>query len=326
MAVAEQRMRLSNSKVKTWRRCPKKYKYKYVDKLQPKTKSLPLERGTWLHSMLQYHYDGMGWKTVWKRLARDFNNLFEEEREMLGDLPGETKRIMQSYLRHWQLEDQGITVVDSELDEIVTLPNGIDFNFIIDLIVEDDDGGLWLWDHKTVKDFMDADFHLLDAQLTRYYWCAEHMGYTPLRGVVFNELRTKPPTIPQLLVRGGLSVAKSIDTDLYTYYREIRRHDLDPADYSEILQRLAAQNDKWFRRTRIPKDPPVTKALMEELVYSAREIRRAERRGEFPRTPEKSCKWDCEFKDLCVTELHGGNVNPIIKMNFTERRRREELK
>lgn len=326
MASNQIELRLSNSKVKTWRRCPKQYEYKYVHKLQRKAKSLPLERGTWLHTMLQYHYDGEGWEAAHKELTRGFNNLFYEEREEFGDLPGETKRIMKNYLRHWNAEDKRIVVVDSELDEIMTLPNGLEFNFIIDLIVEDQDGGLWLWDHKTVKDFMDADFHLLDAQLTRYYWCAEHMGYTPLRGVVFNELRTKAPTIPQLLKKGGLSKAKKIDTDLYTFYNAIRRHDLDPNDYTEILQRLARQNDRWYRRTKLPKDKPVTRQLMAELTMSAREILRAQKTNEFPRTPEKSCKWDCDFRDLCVTELHGGNIRPMIKQGFQTRQRREELK
>jgi hypothetical protein len=308
-------VRLSNSKIKTWRRCPKQYDYKYVQGLRPKRKGLALERGTWIHELLQYHYDGEDWKARHKELTDDFYKLFEEEREHLGDLPSECKSIMQGYLFNYRREDSGLIVVDTELDEIITLPNGLEFNFIIDLIVEEPDG-LWLWDHKTVKNFMDPDFMLVDAQLARYFWAAEYMGYTPLRGVLFNEIRTKPPTIPPLLQSGGLTRRTNLDTDVRTYYQAIRRAGLDPVDYGEILRRLAKQGDRFYRRTRLPKDKALTAQLMSEMTMTANEIITAERKGHFPRSPDKSCTWGCDYMDLCVTELFGGNPATAIKFNY----------
>ena len=316
-------MRLSNSKVNTWRRCPRKYKFKYIQRLEPKVKGLPLTRGDWLHQMLMSHYDGEGWKPKHQELTKQFNNMFEEEREEYGDLPGETARIMRSYRRRWKDEDQRYVVVDSELDEILQLPNSDNsFNFIIDLIVEDVvDGGLWLWDHKTVSKFMPPDFMLLDTQLTRYYWSAERMGYKPLRGVMFNEIRTKPPAVPALLKSGGLSRRKNIDTDFYTYLGEIRKYDLDPANYAEILSRLKRNTGSFFRRTRLPKDKPVYKRQMGELLESAEEMEAAQRRDRYPRTATKTCLWDCEYKDICIAELMGADIEPMIKMGFKRRKR-----
>jgi hypothetical protein len=37
--------RLSNAKVKTYRRCPKAYEFKYVHKLRRKKRSIQLDRG-----------------------------------------------------------------------------------------------------------------------------------------------------------------------------------------------------------------------------------------------------------------------------------------
>lgn len=316
-------MRISNSKANTWRRCPLKYKYKYVDKLESRRKSLPLTRGDWLHQMLMQHYDGQGWEAIHGKLTRNFYNLFEEEREDLGDLPAETRRILQSYLHRYRREDTGLVVVDSEVDEILTLPNGLEFNFIIDLIIEED-GLLWLWDHKTVGNFLPEDFKLMDSQLTRYFWAAHHMGYRPLGGVIFNELRTKPPIVPKLTAKTKqLERRMNIDTDLFTYYHEIRRHGFDPSDYSAILAHLAKQKDKFFRRTRLPKDRHMTKRMMDELVWTADEIANAERKNRFPRTQTKDCRWDCEFKSICQTELFGGDPTPIIKKQFKQRRRPE---
>ena len=315
-------MRLSNSKIKTWRRCPNKYRYKYVEKLRPKQKAVQLERGTWIHDLLQHYYDGEGWKARHKELTKNFNNLFDEEKEDLGNLPDECERIMRSYLRHYKDEDKSLIVVDSELDEIVPLEDGTEFNFIIDLVVEED-GGLWLWDHKTVKNFMDEDFMLVDAQLTRYFACAEQMGYTPLKGVLFNELRTKAPGIPQLIQDGSRLSRAKIDTDYRTFLRAIREHDLDPADYRKELKRLKRQPNNFFRRTRLPKDRVLTEQLMREATWTAREIAEAEEREEFPRSPDKACTWDCEYYDICVTELMGGDPSSIIKNKFERRRRGE---
>lgn len=311
-------MRLSNSKANTWRRCPKKFFYKYELGLRPKKRTEALEKGSWIHELLQAHYEGESWKAKHRELEVKFYKLFEEEREELGDLPGECLRIMRSYIRRWKKEDQKYTFIDAELDEILTLPNGLKFNFIIDLIVEDDLGGIWLWDHKTTKsNFLDQDYMLLDAQLARYFWAAEEMGYTPLRGVMFNEIRTKAPAIPEVLKSGGLSQRKNIDTDYYTYLREIRRLGLDPGPYSDLLHRLKGNTARFFRRTTMPKDRGLTKRTMLDLTHTAQEILAARKHDRFPRSVNKTCTWDCEFKDVCITELFGADPTSLIKANFT---------
>lgn len=317
---------LSNSKVKTWRRCPNRYRYKYVMKLRPKRKAVQLERGSWIHDLLMHHYDDMDWREQHEILKREFNKLFEEERDHLGDLPSECLRIMRSYMHEYRDIDGAFRTIDSEIDEIMELPNGLKFNFIIDRIYEDRDGGLWLQDHKTVKSFMDPDFMLLDAQLARYFWCAEKMGYTPLMGIEFNELRTKAPTVPALTDSNKrLQKKMNIDTDALTYLAAIKKHGFDPADYRDILGHLARQHEKFFRRTQLPMDKPLMRQQMKELVWSAKEIDRATRTNEFPRSPEKACDWDCDYKNLCIVELQGGNIDPLIKLHFQKSRKREEV-
>jgi hypothetical protein len=318
-------MRLSNSRLKTYRRCPKQYEFKYVMGLKTRREDLPRKRGSWLHELLMTHYDGEDWKYRHQILTAKFMEMFEEEREELGDLPAECHRIMVSYLQHWARHDRGLRVVDSELDELMTLPNGDEFNFIIDLIVEESDGGLWLWDHKTVGNFMDAEFMLIDAQLARYFWAAERMGYTPLRGIVFNELSTRVPTVPKFLKASGrLEMRKNIRCDVYTYYREILQRDLDPRTYASFLKMLMRQSDQWFRRTKLPKDKPLTDRVLAEMMMTAREIKAAVDLNEFPRTPDRSCTWGCDFLHPCMIQLQGGEIDQVLKLRYTKRGDREE--
>jgi hypothetical protein len=316
-------MQVSNSKLKTYRRCPNKYKYKYVLKLRPKAKALPLEKGTWMHSLLQAYYEGEDWVVIHKELTKSFNNMWDEIREQLGNLPDECWRIMRGYLRQYADDFERYKVIDTEMDEIITLPNGLRLNIIVDLIVEDMlEGGLWLWDHKFRAKLGDPDDMLLDPQLTLYYWGLERMGYRGIRGVLYNEVRTKVPTTPKLLARGGLSKAKNIDTDLYTYMKEIKRHDLDPRDYDDILGHIATNEEmRFFRRTPIPKDPPVVRTTMKEAIDTAIEIQRAEKQERFPRAFDSSCRWGCEFKDLCIAQLHGADIGSMIRQNYEVSRR-----
>lgn len=312
-------MRLSNSKVRTWRRCPKKFYYKYEMGLRTKTKSIQLERGSWIHELLQYHYDGEDWLARHKELTVEFYKLFEEEREDLGDLPAECLTIMKNYLREYATEDANYRVIDSELDEIVTLPNGLRIQIIVDLILEEKrSGALWIVDHKTRKNFSDDTSMILDPQLTVYYWGLGILGYKKLNGVMYNEIRTKLPTAPEPLKSGELSRAKSIDTDVYTYMRAIKRAKLNPADYSETLALIAQrQHQRFFRRTFIPKDIPMTKQTIREFAMAAEEIEEAQAKTRFPRTfIQNSCAWDCEYRDVCLTEYMGGDIDPLIKMNF----------
>lgn len=311
-------MQLSNSKAKTWRRCPNKYRYKYPMKLRPKAKALPLEKGTWCHALLQAHYEGKSWKRVHKELTIEFNNLWDEIREDLGDLPSECLRIMRGYLRQYPNDMDRYRVIDAEMDETVELPNGLKLQVIIDLILEDlIDGGLCFWDHKFRGKLGDPEDMMLDPQLTLYFWGLEKMGYCDMRYGLYNEVRTKVPTVPKQLKAGGLSKAKNIDTDHYTFMREIKRLDLDPRDYDEILTHIATNEEtRFFRRTPIPKDPPVVRTAMKELVDTAIEIQRAEKEMRYPRSFDSSCRWGCEYKDLCIAELHGADIHSIVRSNF----------
>jgi len=320
---------ISNSRLKTYHRCPKKYEFKYIYDLERKQRVMVLEKGTWLHVLLEEHYSGGDWKATHRERTIEFNNLPEDIRDDLGhDMPSECARIMSNYLRFWREEDKQFTVVDTEMDEIVTLPNGLPFRIIVDLIVEDHRTGLlWPWDHKSRGKLESSDNMLLDPQLTNYFTGLRVLGYEPLGGVIYNEIRTKVPTVPRLLKSGKLSKEKKIDTDVYTYYRAIKDNGLEVDDYRDILRHIAKKSvDAWFRRTRLPKDTPMLKAMAKDLVVTARDIRRSEKNDEWPRHfMPNDCKWSCDMKPLCIAQLHGADISSLIKAGYRKRHEQDEV-
>lgn len=346
-------MKLSNTKAGTFRRCPKKYEFGYVMGLKAKRKALPLERGSWLHTLLEVHFAqdpkkvvevkgrkvrvGKDWRKAHRAYTKWFYTLFEEERDELGhDLPDEVERIMRGYLSRYKEESEDERTVAVELDEWVELPNGDTFNFIIDRVFVKSDGGVWLRDYKTVSSFMDSDFMLIDAQLARYFWAFQRIPRfrklaRRLQGVEFDELRTKAPTIPELVQAKGhtkknpkpkvLTKRANLDTDYRTYLKAIKDNGLDPKDYRDVLVRLKADDERFYRRTVMPRDNPIVRQMMVDLLDTSKDIKRAERRGRFPRTPDKSCKWMCEFLEPCIADLHGLDIGDIVELKFDVKER-----
>jgi len=37
----------------------------------------------------------------------------------------------------------------------------------------------------------------------------------------------------------------------------------------------------------------------------------------YPRTLDRTrCRWDCEYKDLCLIEIQGGNIEHVLRDRF----------
>jgi len=73
----------------------------------------------------------------------------------------------------------------------------------------------------------------------------------------------------------------------------------------------------------MPKDKALTRRQMAELNMTAEEIHNAAKLGAYPRTTRKECDWDCEYKDLCIVDLFGGDISTMVKKNFQPRGRRD---
>jgi hypothetical protein len=329
----------THSMLKSFQRCPKQAQYKYHERLKKKTVSArdkPLRRGTWLHSLLEEHYMGRSWQAMHKRLSAQYSELFDEEKDALGDLPTECAQIMRSYLWHYGADKDdplhGWRVIDAETTLECPWPDGRGlYRGRTDLIVEDE-YGLWIVDHKSHKTLPDMTFRLLDYASALYIWAARENGY-PVRGFIWNYLRTKAPTQPKMVYVGKpqqrLSTA-AMDTDYPTAVRTLKSHEaeygLDITPHKPWLRQLRdqrwepgkAQTSPFFRRDILEKDDE----MIARVVAAAMHTR--DRMHEYPfdevdvveRVVDRSCTYFCDFRELCTTELFGGNALQIRRQQF----------
>ena len=311
-------MKISQSKLKTFRRCPKQYEYKYIEGLEPTRKSVPLALGNWINSMLEAHYKGEDWLETYGELTHKFNGFLAEEKEHYGDLPGISARLMNGYMDFWEEEDKNLEIISVEEDFEVDIGKGLLFKFKPDMIVKDKrDGVISCWDHKSNKTLPDTEWRNTDIQSTLYLWALNQLGIK-VDQFIFNYIRTKPPTVPRMTKAGRMSKVK-IETDYPTLKSFIEENDLVIDDNLQTWLDNLKANSNFYKRISIAKPQLLTNTMIEELYSTATMINFMDSDDDlaYYRVLNKACDWDCSFQDLCNADLMGSpQANQIRKQRY----------
>lgn len=319
--IGNKLIEVSFSELSCFRRCHQKHNYRYIQQLQKKAKAIPLERGSILHKCLEGLYRTGEWKPEWKAYKKEFKKLFEEEREALGDIPKEVFRLMRGYCNCWKY-DKHWDILGIETEFKCRLPHSrVVLKGVIDLIIQDK-VGIWPVEHKSHKILPNHDCRMMEVQSTLYYYVVSRK-FDNVSGILFNYLRTKAPTEPQLLQSGELS-KKKIDTDRATYLSAIKKHELDPKNYEDILERLSYKT--FFKRERVSRPNALVEAVVREAILTGHLIEPFREGRLLPaRTIISQCAWDCEFQPLCYAELHGHDTDYLINTMYQPREKRGEV-
>jgi hypothetical protein len=320
----------TQSMLNAFRRCPKKADYAYVQKLRPayiQSKEKPLHKGTWVHALLERYYKGQDWRLHHKVLCERYDRLSDVEQDNLGDMPTEAMALMRSYLWHYGANRDdpyhGWEIVEVEKVLECAWPNGDTFRIKNDLLVKDQ-FGLWVVDHKTSLNLPDHAFRLRDIQSVGYVHCYRQNGI-PVKGFIWNYLRTKAPTKPVVCgykeKDGPRLSRKAIDTDFPTMYQVIKASELDLNDYLPQLNELKSrrweagkvQTSPFFRRYVMERPDNVLRDVWKSMYHTHRRMMSYpfHRPELVERVVDRSCQFSCQFDQLCSTELFDGNVDAV---------------
>lgn len=302
-------LKISNSKINTWRKCHMAYHYKYYEHLRPKKKGIALRRGSIIHECIEAYDSGRSWRKPYRDFAKQFyDETFKEEIVEIGDIPRMVEELMENYQELY--ENDGLTYLGSEVHFELPLMPGVVIEGYLDALVEDEQGAIWPKETKTYKRNPDYDFLLLNTQSALYTWAVQEMGYKP-KGTLWDIIRAKEPARPQFLKDGSLS-KRGIDSTPYTVKKYLLQQGLDPADYQDLLAKVSFEN--YFRRYPVRVNPTVVKGIMDDFKSSAQEILKSGSKL-CDRNLGKGCAW-CDYKSLCQTELMGLDVDFIKKKQY----------
>jgi hypothetical protein len=314
--------------LKTFRRCPKQAEFKYVHRLKPRMLGSPLKRGTWVHQLLEEHHNGRDWRALHTKLCAQFDTLFDEEKDFYGDMPNEIRIIMESY--EWHYKADPWKVLETEFQVETEFPDGTIYRGKVDALVENS-FGMWVVDHKTHKTLPDHNFRLLDAQSALYLWACLR-NKLPVQGFIWNYVRWKAPSVPQLLKDGSRLSKSACDTDYPTLYRTLKKyqaeHDYKITQFDkDWLTRLKAQRydfgkpqeSSFFRRDMLEKDIAMLKRVALGNYVTSQRMHGYDfsNPDAVERVVERGCAFSCSFTDICAAQLMGANITPMIRQNYT---------
>lgn len=316
----------THSMIKTMRACPKQTYYKYVERLKPRAIGRPLQFGKWMHWLLEAHYKGEDWKAVHKELTKQFSKLFDEEKEKLGDLPRECYELMLSYLWHYKGENWIVHEVEFLVE--TTFPDGAIYRGKIDMLIENE-YGLWIVDHKNHKRLPSASFRLRDSQSGLYVWAARRMGI-PVRGFIWNYLKTAPLSRPKLLKNEQAFYKKLGETTYVAYALELKRLGIEQDDprAAVTVQRLRndryehgkVQTSPYFQRHVFERDNGVLRRIATQAYATHKRMQSYswDKPEQVELNPSNDCDFRCSYARLCEAELYGGMTGNIRRQDFKE--------
>lgn len=187
----------------------------------------------------------------------------------------------------------------------------------LDMVVQDWDDRIWVLDHKTSKDRLDAEILTLDDQMTMYLWAAQSILNQPVAGCLYNVLRKKLPTVPKVLVSGkGLSRDKSIDTTYEVYLKAIEDNGFDPDDYADYLDMLLNKDTGFFTRVKVHRNQHEIAMAGRMLLMEA--IDMLNQPYIYP-NPTWDCRWKCDYKDLCLAMNRNDDVEYLRRTMYRPR-------
>jgi hypothetical protein len=194
-----------------------------------------------------------------------------------------------------------------------------------DLVTKDNETGrVNIWEHKSTQYVPQDSVRLRDFQTMLYATKLRWETGELVDSVIWNYMRTKEPSIPEVLKSGELTKRKDLDTTWEVYAAAVRANKGNPdmQRYDEIRAHLEPRELTVF----FPRYEQVI--VVEEGVLMDDYIEEAKRmwltrenwkagRSKPIRTLARDCD-GCEFYKICQAALMGGDEEDIIQMRFVE--------
>lgn len=317
--TADGQINVSQSKVKTYRECRRRYHNKFVLMLQRKKIKRPFMFGTIVHQITEAEFEGQKWKKVLKGIELDNKKLLRREIEMYGNIIEDIRYIMIDYFDYWNNHptDSVKPIAHagrrSEHEFRIELEDGLWFTGKIDAVVKAKKMK-WVMEHKTFNRMPSEDDRWRSVQAAVYFRALEEMGFDRIDGVLWDYVSSKPLMVPgQLTATGKVSQAK-MDTLPTRVLSWIEEEGHKKKEFDKILKDAEANRRNRFIRLFSPVKRPIVNMIWNDFVDTAKEMRDFHGKKK-DQNIGRHCAW-CDYRDLCKAEATGSDVDWIIKRDF----------
>jgi hypothetical protein len=292
---------VSYSETSSYLLCQRKWEYGYGRSLKRVTESHSLAMGSGGHSILEAFYRViLAAGDELKPQQKAFDSALSAAREKYDQLVKEgyqdadNKATLESMLFEFYFPNEpfvkeGWRILAVEKDFVIDTvmdeetEETIRTPFVIDLIALDPNGKTVVIDHKFIYEFYSYEDARLQPQIPLYIAGLRGLGYRIDYGA-YNMLRNRKIKEPNLSQRVGW-------LELKPSTQRVQRTWIEQLDTAQQIIALSTLSE-------------------------------SDRDTKMHRVANKMVCQSCSFKDLCMTELEGGNVSLMLRTEYTIRERR----
>lgn len=310
---------VSQSRVKSFRKCRKQHHNKYVLGLRKKVKSRSLMFGSVIHRMIEADANADDPFETLDKVSETNEKLFKSEREAYGELVSDIRVIMTDYFEYWDKHKKAIVYSrragrSAEHLFEIDIADGLKFKGKIDAVGKSQKMR-WLVEHKSFKRMPSEDDRWKSVQSGAYIRAIQMMGWwTDLEGTLWDYVGNKEPATPKILESGKISEAQlnSLPGRVRAFLKTQKAKE---KDYPKLMKQVTENRDNWFLRIYTPLNEQVVQTTWDDFLETALEIQRV---GETSKTRsiDQHCNW-CDFKALCQAEIAGLDVDFVIQREYT---------
>jgi hypothetical protein len=296
---------ISNSELRTFRRCAREHHYAYRMLRRPKQTAEALRFGTLLHLGLEAWFTaammqappGERLAFAVERIAQEKSDPFERERAVA---------MLIGYTARWGEESMEVLAVEKQFVAPMVNPvTGAESRTYrlggkLDVVVRLRDGRTAVMDHKTASEEIRAGAEFwrrvtaLDTQASMYHVGARALGYD-VQTFVFDVLR-KPGQKP---LKRTAEVKYKKDGSPYANQR---LQDETPEEYRErILAAMGEDPERYFARGEAVRLESEERDAALDVWQTSRLVREAELERRWPRNPDACVRYGktCAYFDVC---------------------------
>jgi hypothetical protein len=311
--------------------------------LEPAVPYMPFFTGRAIHYCLEMYYK------QGDQFLQSLGNYLGNERKIMGDLwPQEEEKVQEqidlivAMLQHyeqWINNQEKNRWIDSNLEFIA-----LETNFSVPIRTPSnrasgrvylagrmdgvvrlkDDGSVWVWEIKTSRSIDELKKSLVnDPQCGAYILAAQELFAVRPQGVIYNIMRKKPPTQPEVLQNGTLTKRSNIDTTYQSYVSAIKAQHPDWNKetilefYGPILQTLLDKGNTFFARVPVRRTDLEIDNLKRDLWTVALEMTHPQI-PIYPNETWLNCNF-CPFRAPCLTLNAGGDYEFLLKNEYQVR-------
>jgi PD-(D/E)XK nuclease superfamily len=294
---------VTNSQLRTLRRCTREHHYRYDLGVRVRLEADALRFGTLMHLALE------AWWTAEPsvRLARALDVLHEHALD-----PYELARataLMVGYHTRWD-EDEHFEVIAVEAEFVATLVNPAtggrsrtyDLAGKIDVIVRRANGQVWIVEHKTTsEDLGPGSIYWqrlqIDPQVSMYFVGGRALGYD-IAGCLYDVIK-KPRQTPHTATPEDKRRTKKDGS----YYADVREEDETPEAYeARLMTAIEAAPDAFYQRGEVMRLDQEERDAAHDTWQTVQALQQSRREKRYPRNPDGCERFHrmCDYFGVCT--------------------------